>query len=69
MINMYEIIVFNNGETYQMDVGIVVAIQHKAGMKNILYQVRDFWVNGSAIKRVLANAQDLKQEIDLESEQ
>lgn len=66
---MYDIIVFNNGETYQMDVGIVVAIQHKAGRKNVLYQIRDMWVDGGAIKRVLANAQDLKQEIDLESEQ
>lgn len=69
MINMYDIIVFNNGETYQMDVGIVVAIQHKAGMKNVLYQVRDFWVSGSTIKRVLGNAAELKEEIDMESEQ
>lgn len=69
MIDMYDIILFNNGETYQMDVGIVVAIQRKAGRKHPFYQVRDMWISEDAVRRVLGNAAVLKEEIDLESEQ
>jgi len=68
MIDMYDIVLVNN-EYDEMDVGIVVAIQHKAGYSQALYQIRNTWYSRDAIKRVLGNAQDLKAEIDLESEQ
>lgn len=65
---LYDIVIMNN-EDFEMDVGIVVAIQNTVKHKQPLYQIRDAWYGESAIKRVLGNALQIKSEIDMESEQ